>query len=553
MSSAATAAFEFEANYPSMLECRLDAASFAPCVTATLHTYSGLAEGAHRFTVRATDLLGNIEPSAAWRSWTVDITAPLDASLAQPAAGASNLRASPVFEWLATSDNLTGVDSYELWVDGARRRTLSAGSCGETCSATPDGPLADGPHSWEVRAIDGAGNVAVSGSRSLSVDAAPPGAFALSGPSDEGATTSRRPAFSWRAAVDGGIGLAGYDVVLDDQVAASDLPASATSFTPAGDIAEGAHRWRVVARDAYGNERVSATRSFIVDTTAPLALVTAAPNPALTGRAITFSAGGSSDTGSGVARVEWDLDGDGSFETDTGAGRSAVRSYAEPGTYAVLLRVTDRAGLSATARLDQRVTTTGPTGALGVSINDSARYTRSPNVTITATWPLFATQMLISNDGGFGMPVTLPLSKKTPWTLDSSGAERSSRLVYVRFQRGLTTSDTYIDDVILDESRPSVASARVTPAERAHAPLLTLHAHDRGLAGVGGVQITNDRRNPKAKYRAYRPKVKLVQQRGYRRLNIRRTLFVRVRDRAGNVSAWRIVQRRAMQRTTSNG
>jgi hypothetical protein len=200
-------------------------------------------------------------------------------------------------------------------------------------------------------------------------------------------------------------------------------------------------------------------------------------------------------------------------------------------------------GLSATARIDQRVTAAGQTGPLGVSINDSALYTRSPKVTITATWPLFASQMLVSNDGGFAQAAALPLSKQTQWTLDSSGAERSSRIVYVRFRRGLTTSETYTDDIILDESRPSVTSARVSLARRAAVPRLTIRARDRGLAGVASVQVTNNRRKPLARYRPYRATLTLVHQRGYRRLNVRKRLYVRVRDRAGNVSAWRTVNR----------
>ena len=274
-----------------------------------------------------------------------------------------------------------------------------------------------------------------------------------------------------------------------------------------------------------------------------MAAFTAAPNPALAGRSITFDAGDSSDSGSGIARVEWDLDGDGAYETDTGVGRSIARSFTEPGTYAVLVRVSDRVGLSATARIDQRVTAVGQSGPLGVSINGGARYTRSPKVTITASWPLFASQMLVSNDGGFEAAETLPLSKQTPWTLDSSGAERSSRLVYVRFRRGLTTSETYIDDIILDESRPSVTIARMALTGRAVVPRLTIRARDRGLAGVASVQVTNNRRRPLAKYRRYRPKLTLSRQPGYRRLNVRKPLYVRARDRAGNVSAWRTVKR----------
>jgi 6-phosphogluconolactonase (cycloisomerase 2 family) len=541
--SATTAAFDFEPSYPSTLQCSLDSQPFVPCTTARSETYPGLAEGAHSFAVRATGLLGTSELSPATRTWTVDFTAPAAPSLAQPASGATHLRASQVFEWSTTTDNLTGVDRYELWLDGALRRTALPASCGATCAVTLAESLPHGSHSWQVRAFDGVGNEAVSASRSFSVDASPPATFALTGPADDAVTTSPRPALSWQAAVDDGVGIGGYDVVLDEQLAAAGMPADATAFTPPGDLADGVHRWRVVARDRYGHERTSATRQFTVDTTPPVATLTAAPNPALTTRSITFSAGGSSDAGSGIARIEWDLDGDGSFETDTGAERTAARSYAEPGTYAVSLRVSDRAGLSAIARTDQRITTTGATSQLGISINSGARYTRSPKVTITSTWPLFAIQMLVSNDGGFGMPATLPLNKQTPWTLDSSGAERSGRLVYVRFTRGLTTSETYIDDIILDERRPSVTSARMTASRSAGTPLLTIRARDRGLSGVSSVQITNNRRRPDAEFRAYRANIKLFQQPGHRRLDVRRRLYVRVRDRAGNASVWRPVKR----------
>ena len=88
MTSATNASFGFEANYPSTLECRLDTGAFVPCATELSHAYAGLDEGAHTFAVRATDLLGDVEPLPASRSWTVDLTAPVVASLAQPASGA---------------------------------------------------------------------------------------------------------------------------------------------------------------------------------------------------------------------------------------------------------------------------------------------------------------------------------------------------------------------------------------------------------------------------------------------------------------------------------
>lgn len=545
---AATATFAFEANYPSTLECRLDTHSFEGC--SSPKSYSGLAEGVHTFAVRATDLVGNV--AAASRSWTVDLTAPV-VSLAQPANAAVNLRESAVFSWTPTIDNLTGIDRYELWIDRASSRTVSPGLCAVVCSATPAAALTDGLHSWQVRAFDGVGNVAASVSRTFTVDAAPPSAFALTGPADDAATTSRRPVLSWQAAADAGIGVAGYDVLVDGQVVAS-VGASATTFTPGSDLADGAHRWQVVARDGYGYERASAIGRFIVDTTAPAAALTAAPNPALTGRIVTFDAARSSDAGTGIVRYEWDLDGDGTFEHETGATATTAQTFADSGTFAVQLRVTDRVGLSAVARIDQRITAeTRGSEAGAVSINDGARYTNDPKVTIKATWPSFARQMLISNDGGFKTAQTFGLQADTAWTLDSSGAERLPKIVYVRF-RGLTVSETYHDDIILDQSGPTVTSAQVTPKEKGTPALLRVRARDRGLAGVSRIQVSNNRRRPNAKFRSYRAIVKLTRLKGERPLKIAKPIYVRVRDRAGNLSAWRAAHR-APKRTgrTSRG
>ena len=309
-------------------------------------------------------------------------------------------------------------------------------------------------------------------------------------------------------------------------------------------LPDGPHTFEARAIDAAGNvDPEPAMRAWVVDTGAPVARFTAAPNPVLTGRSVTFDASGSSDAGSGIVRYEWDLDGDGTFEQDTGPTSSTTRAYAEPGTYGVLLRVTDGAGRSATARSDQRVVADNRGGPLlGVSIDAGARFTNDPHVTIKASWPTFASLMLISNDGGFEHAQSFPLQAVTPWTLDSTGAERQPRLVYVRFTRGNTVSETYIDDIILDERAPLVTSARVVARKGGQAPLLRLRARDRGLAGVARVQVTNDRRAPSARYRASRATIALTHRRGERKLSVRKRIYVRVRDRAGNVSAWRLAQ-----------
>jgi hypothetical protein len=71
------AIFTFSANEAgSTFECSLDGGTFAACTPAA--SYNGLADGAHSFSVRATDLAGNLDATPAIYSWTVDTSTPLD-------------------------------------------------------------------------------------------------------------------------------------------------------------------------------------------------------------------------------------------------------------------------------------------------------------------------------------------------------------------------------------------------------------------------------------------------------------------------------------------
>ena len=58
--------------------CRLDDNSteaWGRCSSAW--PYTGLADGAHTFEVKAFDINGNVDPTPALKLWTVDMTAPV--------------------------------------------------------------------------------------------------------------------------------------------------------------------------------------------------------------------------------------------------------------------------------------------------------------------------------------------------------------------------------------------------------------------------------------------------------------------------------------------
>src|SRR5262249_55133067 len=143
-----------------------------------------------------------------------------------------------------------------------------------------------------------------------------------------------------------------------------------------------------------------ATQSLTVNPSA--ASVSAAPNPALTGQVVAFDASASAIPLSAVTRFEWDLDGDGIFETNTGAFPSVSHVYRDRQIAHPSLRFTRLGGRVDVASTELDVRLAPPAGELGVSINSGDIATNNRNVRVTVVWPKLATDALFSNDGGFG-------------------------------------------------------------------------------------------------------------------------------------------------------
>lgn len=78
---------------------------------------------------------------------------------------------------------------------------------------------------------------------------------------------------------------------------------------------------------------------------APTAALTAEPASPQPGQSITLNAGGSSDPNGSIVKYEWDLDGNGNYETDTSASPTISQAYPAPGPRTARVRVTDNQGL----------------------------------------------------------------------------------------------------------------------------------------------------------------------------------------------------------------
>ena len=76
----------------------------------------------------------------------------------------------------------------------------------------------------------------------------------------------------------------------------------------------------------------------------PSAALTASSPAPDTGEPVRFDASRSADADGSIVRYEWDLDGDGAYERETGGSPVAEKAYAEPGPVTVTVRVFDDAG-----------------------------------------------------------------------------------------------------------------------------------------------------------------------------------------------------------------
>ena len=160
----------------SKFECRLSPleTSFTPCTTQP-KVYAGLADGNYEFEVLAIDNAGNVQPAPTTFTWTVDNslldeTPPETAILSRPADPST----SPVASFTYSS-NEPG-SSFQCKLDGGN--FSGCPSAGITYSG-----LAEGPHTFQVRAIDASHNT----------DPTPAGysfsvVLASSGPAGSGAT-----------------------------------------------------------------------------------------------------------------------------------------------------------------------------------------------------------------------------------------------------------------------------------------------------------------------------------------------------------------------------
>ena len=118
--TARSATFTFSAGEPATFECRLDGGSFLPCAPPT--SYPRLANGVHRFSVRAVDAAGNVDPTPMEYSWAIRAVTRVVArsALFAPAAGA-RVTSPPLLRWRS----VRGATYYNVQLYRGGRKVLT--------------------------------------------------------------------------------------------------------------------------------------------------------------------------------------------------------------------------------------------------------------------------------------------------------------------------------------------------------------------------------------------------------------------------------------------
>ena len=225
-------------------QCKLDAAVYAACTSPK--AYSGLALGSHTFLVQAKDAVGNLSVAS---SYTWSIVPPAPTITAKPANPTNITSASFSF-----TDALAGV----TYVCARDTTTFTV------CASPQDyaGPLAQGSHTFQVKAVSGV-HQSTAAVYTWTVDtAAPPTPSITAKPASLSNTTS--PGFSF-SDTEAGVG---FLCKLD-----AGAYVACTSPTSYVGLAQGEHSFSVQAKDAAGNIGGAASWLWTIDSVPPPAPV----------------------------------------------------------------------------------------------------------------------------------------------------------------------------------------------------------------------------------------------------------------------------------------
>jgi hypothetical protein len=324
--------------------CKLDGVRFAACTSPK--SYVGLADGSHTFTVEAIDADGFAASSTASVTWMVDTSAPSITS--HPTDPSSN--PSPSFSF--------GHGSYSSF-----QCRLDAASYSACSSPKSYSSLAEGSHTFDVRAVDADGATTASASFGWLLDSVPPSTTLATTPANPDGNNDwfKRSSVTFTlGATDPspGSGVASSFYTVDG--------GSTQTYTGTVTIAsQGNHTIQYWSTDNAGNTETANTTHIKLDNVNPTGSVTAPSSGANVSGSVTVSSSNAADSTSGVASAQFQYaTHGGSTWTNIGSPATSGPPYSRSwdttavanGAYDLRALVTDNAGNSLSTSLVTDVT-----------------------------------------------------------------------------------------------------------------------------------------------------------------------------------------------------
>jgi large repetitive protein len=243
------ASFVIMATEAATFECALDGVAFAACTSPV--NLSGLAAGNHELAARAIDLAGNVDPTPALATFTVDLTAPVVVLGGAPTNNQTINVATSSLTW-AFNPAEPASSTFECAVDGAP--TFTRAACANRT-------YADGAHSFAVRGRDAAGNVGSAQTVAFSVDTVKPTATITSADPANGALSRDS---SWVLTFESNEASVTFECLIDGTQSLKPCP------TPISPLFDGVKTAQVRAIDLAGNVGdYSSQVSYTLDTRGP--------------------------------------------------------------------------------------------------------------------------------------------------------------------------------------------------------------------------------------------------------------------------------------------
>jgi hypothetical protein len=391
-------------TYSYALDSTENWSTFQPVTNSYLN---GLGDGAHTFFVRAKDRSGNIDPTPATRTFTVDTIPPLIGDVTVSEVTSRSAVVSWETDEPATSQVRYGYSTaYGL-------ATVPDNAFQTLHSVAFDSLSNNTVYHFSVQSRDQAGNLRSSQDFTLQTpplqEKAPPETSITQGPPEGSLVNSRSVTFTWTGLDDSTatVNLA-YAFRLDEDPWSAFTYSSSQTVT---NLTDGGHSIDVKARDQAGKEDPSpARRTFQVDATPPEPAVELVSQKTPSGTDLQWLHSPSTDTRS--YRLYWDkglgiIDYVTPHTTITHPGNSISVGLPNRGTYKFGLRAVDRAGNE--EKNTHLVTTFAVTRPNAPILNPVVTPTITPVQTLSGTKEIDTSLWINGNE-------VIPLNGSTTWS-----------------------------------------------------------------------------------------------------------------------------------------